>query len=139
MTVSAKVVGGENLRANLKTVLTVKGKATLQKANAANAKEFAALVRLAVPQDPNSPRHLVDTIVQEEVGETGASVSIGNADVPYPLHLETGHRMPDGAHVPGKPYWFPAKRVVKKRAHARTLRSYRAAIKSGLSNGGGGA
>ena len=103
MTISAKVVGGEYLRANLKTVLTVKGKAILKRANQANAKEFAAMVRIAVPQDPRTPRHLVDTVEQKDISSTGAQVSIGSAEVPYPLHLETGHRMPDGVHIRESP------------------------------------
>ena len=138
MTVSAKVIGGDDLKDRLLAVLGEQGKLVLQKANQANAKEFASLVRQAVPQDPTSHKgaHLVDTIDQQDVGETGAQVSIGNAEVGYPLHLEAGHRDRAGGHVPGKAFWFPAKRVVQKRAHARTLRSYRAAIKAGFAGGG---
>src|SRR5205809_1043105 len=73
----AKVVGGEQMSANLKRVLSVKGKAILARANAANAKQFAALVRQAVPQDPTQQKHLVDTVDQRTVGEVGAQVSIG--------------------------------------------------------------
>jgi hypothetical protein len=128
--VSATVVGGENMSANLKRVLSDKGKAILARANAANAKQFAALVRQAVPQDPKEQKHLVDTVDQRTVGEIGSQVSIGNADVPYPLHLETGHRDRAGNTVAARAYWFPAKRVVQKQIRARTLRSYRAAIKA---------
>jgi len=143
MTISAKIVGGENLKAKAKFVLTTKGMSILQKANIANAKQFADLVRTAIPQDPESHRgaHLVDTLEQTSVPPTGAQVSIGTAAVPYPLHLETGHRARDGSHVPAKAYWFPAKRVVQKGSRARTLRSYRAAIKAQLAinaDGGGG-
>jgi hypothetical protein len=137
VSITAKVVGGTN-GPKLKDILGAKEKAILKRANQANAKEFASLVRIAVPQDPKAAKHLVDTVEQKDVGETGAQVSIGSDEAPYPFHLETGHRMPDGSHVPGKPYWFPAKRVVWKRARARTLRSYRAAIKSGLAVSGGG-
>jgi len=139
MPVTAKIEGADRLRAKLLKVLGTKGQTVILKANQKSANEFEALVKQAVPQDPDDKNgHLVDTLGQSQSGPLGVEVFIGGpGQHGYPLHLETGHRARDGSHVAGKPYWFPAKRVVKKSAHARTLRSYRAAIKAGLAGSGG--
>lgn len=130
-TLTAKVVGFESLRAKMLRIIKSSGEATLLKANQKNADEFAALVRSAVPQDPHPLHgHIVDTLHQARVGAVGVEVSIGDADHKYPLHLEAGHKFPNGTLAPPRPYWLPSKRVVKKRSHARIIRAERAAIKA---------
>ena len=100
-------------------------------ANQRSANEFVGLVRLAVPQDPNARHgHLIDTIQQTDVGQFGVQVSIGSDAEPYPAHLEFGHRARDGTHVEAKPFWYPAKRIIAKRARTRMLAAQRAAIKA---------
>jgi hypothetical protein len=128
VTVSATTQGGDGVKLQ-------RLKASLPKLKAANKKsadEFMALVRMAIPQDRENTKHshLVDTLQEADVGEAGVSVSIGDAEHPYPAHLEFGHRSRSGTHVEARPAWFPAKRVVKKRSHDRILRAERAAIKA---------
>jgi hypothetical protein len=128
VTISAKVTGGDGKA--IKQMLASHG-ARLKAANKKSADEFMALVKLAVPQGQASKHgHLVDTVQESDVNEVGVQVSIGDAERPYPAHLELGHRSRGGTHVPGKMFWYPAKRVVQKRSHNRILRAERVAIKS---------
>ena len=127
--ISAKVVGGENLRKKLTRMAGPESVDAMLKANLKNADEFERMVRMAIPKGDAERGHLVDTLKQQQTGPARVAVSIGGPEAPYPLHLEVGHKARDGSHVPGKPAWFPAKQVVKKRAHNRTVRAERAAIK----------
>lgn len=132
--VSAKVRGEDlaRIRAKMLGLLGPEAKAATRKSNALSAKEFEALVRQIVPRGPEERGHLVDTLRSWSVGETGVAVGIGNrgGGKPYPLHLEAGHRNKDGSHTPATPFWFPAKRVLKKKHNNRALRAERAAIKT---------
>jgi hypothetical protein len=132
---TAKVTDSGGLTAQQKTLVDQQG-ARLKAANQKSADEFAALVRSAVPQDPRSrDGHLAGTIQEASAGVVGVQVSIGSEDHPYPAHLEFGHRARDGKHVPGKAFWYPAKRVIQKRARTRMLRAQRAAIKAAVASG----
>jgi hypothetical protein len=113
------------------------GASKVAKANQKSADEFMALVRMGCPQDDDAGGHLVETLKQEKSGEVGVAVSIGDEHggrFAYPAHLEFGHKLPNGSHVAPKPFWFPAKRIAKKRAHDRNSRAYRAAIKAAVGN-----
>jgi len=126
---AAKVEGLERLRAKLLKMTGPQAQAAMLKANTRSASEFEALVRQIVPQGDEERGHLVDTLRQTSRGATGVEVSIGDKGNPYPAHLELGHKARDGSHVPGLAFWFPAKRVTKKKAHGRIVRAERAAIK----------
>ena len=128
--ITAKVTGGDGKA--LKR-FTAGGVARMKAANKKSADEFMALVKLAVPRDPEAKNgQLVDTVREDDTGPVRVEVSIGDAAHPYPAHLEFGHRSRGGTHVPAKPYWYPAKRVLKKRAHNRILRAERTAIKAAV-------
>lgn len=103
----------------------------MRKANQANADEFAGRVAAIIPRGDPSNGNLVDTLVVRpgEESETAVLVSIGGPGHIYPLHLEAGHRSKDGTHVPAKPFWNPAKRVMRKRARSRGARALSKAVK----------
>lgn len=125
-----RVEGLDSLRERVLRRLPASAKAKVKAANDKNADEFMGLVRRAIPPgEDEDGAHLVDTLVKDEVSETGVSVSIGGPQAPYPLHLEGGHRARDGSHVPAKPGWNPAKRVIRKRAKGRSARAMNAAVK----------
>lgn len=136
-TLEAKMIGIEAANNKLLVRLGEKGRKTIAKANETSANEFYELVRRIVPVDERAAtgEHLVDTLTKFPVGQLNWAISIGNQTVRYPLHLETGHRMPDGSHVPGKPYWFPAIRVMRKKNRDRVMRAYRKAIRDALAGG----
>jgi hypothetical protein len=135
VTAEIKAANIERMRTRMLAIVGPKAEAMILKANELSAKQFAATVRRAIPRGDPKGGELVNTIVTEQPTRVGVSVSIGNPEVPYPLHLETGHRARDGTHVPGKAYWFPAKQVTKKSARNRVLRAERAAIKLATSGG----
>lgn len=132
--ISAKVQGLERLRNKVLQRLPTEARAKLDAANSRNADEFLARVAIVVTKGDPKDGNLVDTLKKEKSdrSETGYAVSIGGPDQPHPMHLEGGHRAPDGSHVPGKPYWNPTKRVMKKRARARNARAASAAIKAAV-------
>ncbi|HEY1878426.1 MAG TPA: hypothetical protein VGG68_00690 [Caulobacteraceae bacterium] len=136
MPITVKLSDSGGLNAQMQVLVEQQG-GRLKAANQKNADEFAVLVRSAVPQDANSRhgRHLAGTIAETAFGPVGVQVSIGSEADPYPAHLEFGHRARNGAHVPGKSSWYPAKRVIQKRAHDRILRAQRAAIKAAAPSG----
>lgn len=115
--------------------LTESGRAKMKGANEASAREFAALVERIVPKGApgeNDAARLVDTLEVRPVGGdegVAVEVTIGGPAAPYPLHLEAGHRAANGEHVPGKPYWNPARRVLRKKLRARAARALNAAVK----------
>jgi hypothetical protein len=136
VTVSAKVEGLASLRAKMLRLAGPEGERGMRVANERNAKEFTALVARIIPRGDPSNGNLVSTLRQYSPGGIAQAVEIGGPNMPYPLHLEAGHRMPDGSHVPGKPFWNPAKRVLAKKAKGRAVRAERAAIKAITGNGG---
>jgi hypothetical protein len=128
---ASRVEGLDRTRDRVLRRLPAAAREKVKAANDKNADEFMGLVRRAIPAVEVEGReiHLIDTLVKEEVSETGFSVSIGGPQAPYPLHLEGGHRAADGSHVPAKPGWNPAKRVIRKRAKGRSARAMNAALK----------
>jgi hypothetical protein len=134
-----KAANFERFRRRVLDLMGPDAEAILLKANTISAKEFAATVRQTVPIGDPDRGHLVSTLKSQVISSTGVSVSIGGEGFPYPAHLELGHRARDGTHVPGKAFWFPSKRVTKKRASARIRRAQRQIVKaatSGSSSGG---
>jgi hypothetical protein len=127
--ISAKVQGLANLEAKLLRLGGPEFEKKIKDANSKNADEFLALVRSIIPRGTEDS-HLANTLQRFDQGPTGAGVSIGDAEHKYPLHLEAGHRNKGGQHVPGKAYWFPAKRLQSKRWRARTRRAANAMIKA---------
>lgn len=128
---ATRVEGLERLRAKVLGRLTQAAKAEMKAANQKSADEFAAAVRLALPKGDAEDGHLADTLEVKDSAksETGVEVSLGDADHPYPFHLEGGHRNKDGSHTPAKPTWNPAKRAVAKRAKSRGQRAANKVIK----------
>jgi hypothetical protein len=126
------VEGLERLRAKVLQRLPAKAKALLTAANDKSADEFLETVRRIIPHGDGADGHLVDTLekIPAKDSETGVAVTIGGPDQPHPLHLEGGHRAADGSHVPAKPFWNPAKAVLRKRARNRAGRAMNAAVKS---------
>lgn len=107
----------------------------IKAANTKNADEFIKLVATNIPRGDPEDGNLVDTLHKGDAtgnrrSETGVVVTIGGPDQPHPVHLEAGHRNKDGTHVPGKPYWWPARRVLRKRAKSRVARAANAAVRS---------
>jgi hypothetical protein len=128
--ISAKVIGFESLQAKLLQLASQSFADAIKAANDKNADEFIGLVRSTIPRGEGPNGHLVDSLAKEGFGPTGIGVSIGDAEHKYPMHLETGHRVKGGAHVPGKPYWYPAKRVQSKRWRGRSRRAGNKMVKA---------
>jgi hypothetical protein len=129
--VTAKVYGFDVLATKIANMFGPAVKDAILQANDKSADEFMALVRFACPQEANPHNgHLIDTLKKSRSGPMGVLVSIGDENHKYPFHLEVGHRMPNGTHVPGLAFWFPARRVLAKRMEERTKRAERAAIKA---------
>lgn len=110
----------------------------MRRANERNATEFKQKVESIVPHTGDDKGgDLKSTLVMEKSdNDTGYSVSIGGPEAPYPMHLEAGHMAPGGKKVEGKPYWNPAKQVVKKRARGRAARALNKVVKEAAQGGG---
>jgi hypothetical protein len=128
--ISAKVEGLERLKKKMLALAGPQNEAVMRAANQKNADEFEALVRSIIPRGDPEDGNLVTTLHQTHPSPLATAVGIGSDALPYVYHLETGYTAKDGTHVPGKPFWFPARRVVRKRAHSRIVRAERAVIKS---------
>lgn len=127
-----RVEGLKRLRQKVMQRLPDAAREEMRKANLKNADEFEATVRRIVPKGDPADGRLVETLHQHDVPDspTAVAVTIGGPDQKHPMHLEGGHRAPDGSHVPGKPYWNPAKRVMAKRAKGRAGRALNKAVKA---------
>lgn len=106
----------------------------IQKANERSADEFEATIRRIIPKGDAEAPELLDTLRKYPGDQVGVFVSLGSAEAPYPLHLEAGHKAPDGSHVPPKPFWNPAKRLVAKKHRGRAARALRKAVQ--MASGG---
>lgn len=115
----ARVEGLERLKAKIARLPpTAKKNMTDLNQDSARRMRNAAMVRL----DRGDPQrgHLEDTLrVEKGQTETGFLVRVGGQGQPYPLHLEAGHKAPDGSHVAPRPFWYPAKRETLKRHKAQ--------------------
>jgi hypothetical protein len=132
--ISAKVIGFESLQAKLLKLGSDAAAQKIRDANSKNADEFMALISSIIPRG-DKDSHLADTLHRESYGPTGVAVVIGGAGHDYPLHLEAGHRNKGGQHVPGKPFWFPALRVQRKRWRARVRRAGNEMVKGVVASG----
>ena len=133
VTVSGSLLGVGDVNATIQRIISGVGGPVLRAANEKSATEFMSLVKLGAPQDPNDPHgHLIASLKKEDVAPAAVFVSIGDETRKYPAHLEIGHRSKDGKHVPAKPFWYPALRVVKKRNALRLARAERSVIKSAV-------
>lgn len=127
---NTRVEGFERLKARIKA-LPEAAKKELKIANERNAAEFEALVRSIIPVGDPENGHLRDSLAKGAgETETGVLVTIGGPRAPYPLHLEAGHRNPDGSHTPAVPYWNPSKRVLRKKQKGRASRALNKAVKA---------
>jgi hypothetical protein len=126
-------------RAKLLNRLPDAAKAEMQRANERTADDFLATVKRIIPRGDPKDGNLADTLEKRagdpEFGGLGVAVSVGGPGHPYPLSLEAGHKAPDGSHVPGKPFWNPAKRLAAKRHKGRASRAQSKAIKSVIGGG----
>ncbi len=124
--------GVENLERLKRRIekLSDAAKTKMEKANALNSAEFEAKVNAIIPHTGDAKGGDLKATLTRERGETetGWKVSIGGPGAPYPLHLEAGHMGPGGKPVPAKPFWNPAKRVLRKRAEGRRNRALKQAV-----------
>lgn len=127
-----RVEGLEGFRRRMLETIPAAAREKLKAANQKNAEEFAALVRRIVPKSPEDDGvQLASTVeVRDGTTETAVEVTIGGPAAPYPFHLEHGHAAADGSHVPGKPFWNPARRVLRKKTNSRRARALNAALKA---------
>lgn len=130
------VQGLDRFKARL-AQLSQAARAEMRKANDKNADEFLAKVAQIVPRSNDADGVELAETLEKVPGETetGVKVQIGGPGAPYPAHLEFGHMGPDGKKVEAVPFWYPAKRVLKKRARGRAARALSKAIK--MTSGGG--
>lgn len=126
---ATRTEGLDSFKAKFTRRLPAEARQKVKAANLKNAEEFRALLVRIMPSSEDAP-HLRDSVELKEVGEFGVQVSEGNAQVPYPAHLELGHRARDGTQVEAMPHWFPAKRVLKKKHRGRQSRAMNAALKA---------
>lgn len=127
---TARTEGLAKLRATLLARLPSEARAEMRKANEKSADDFMQTIRKIIPEGDAEAPELIDTLAKQNVDEVAVEVSIGGPSAPYPLHLEAGHKARDGSHVPPKPFWNPAKRVVSKRHKGRAARALRKAIQT---------
>jgi hypothetical protein len=126
---ASRTEGLERFRQRVLSRLPEAAKAEIRKANNTNADEFIAGIRRIIPHGDPVNGNLVDTLAKRQGTGTGVIVSIGSKDQPHALHLEAGHKAPDGSHVPPKPFWNPTKRVMRKRIKGRAARAMNKAVK----------
>lgn len=126
----------ENLKIWRQRMIGVLPKAArdeLREANEKSADQFMETIRRILPVGEPERGHLLATLSKRagdpEFGGLGVIVSLGDAAHPYPLHLEAGHKAADGSHVPPKPFWNPAKRLVSKTHRGRAQRALTKAVK----------
>ena len=127
----ARVTGVEALQARL-AALPAQVREAARQANQKSAQEFVDKLHATVPHDTGD----LDSTIRIIAGktETGFGVAVGDAAHPYATAVEFGH-MDHGHHVPPRPFFFPALRVLRKRFRSRCQRAANAAIK-GLPQGG---
>lgn len=107
--------GLERLKARI-AGLPAAAKAKMRLANEDSARFMWGSVRIALKRGDPKGGHLEDTVrVEKGQTETGYLTKVGDAAHPYPLHLEGGHKAPDGSHVPPNPFWNPARKRALKR------------------------
>lgn len=121
--------GLERLQARI-AKLSQAARDQMARANERNAQEFHDKVEAIVPHTGDDVGGDLRATLKMEKGETetGYIVSIGGPEAPYPLHLEAGHIGPDGKNVPATPFWYPARRVLRKRAQGRRTRALKQAV-----------
>jgi hypothetical protein len=131
----AYLEGLDRLRRKMLRTMPKAARDEMLRNNRKNADDFASTYKGALGKGDPRNGHLVDTV---EVGQLqangvrgsalGVAVSVGDAEHPYPLHLEGGHIGPDGNLVAPQPAWNPAKQVVKRRARSRARRSLKKVV-----------
>lgn len=119
----------ERLKAKI-AMLSEAAKEQMAKANQKNAQEFHDKVASIVPHTGDDKGGDLKATLEMTNGETetGFIVAIGGPSAPYPAHLEHGHKAPDGTKVEATPFWYPAKRVLKKRHQGRRNRALKQAV-----------
>lgn len=139
---ASRVEGLQRLRQKVLQRFPAEARKAMKDANEKSAQEFAATVRRIIPKGDELAPELDQTLEVRDgdaaFGGLGVLVSIGGPLAPYPLHLEAGHKAPDGSHVPAKPFWNPAKRIVAKKHKGRASRALRKAIQATTTGGGNG-
>lgn len=135
----AKVVNIERLQARF-AALPAAIRAAAMRAAEENADEFVSLITRTVPKGEDAGKgneRLVDTLQKgpSKLG-FGVRVTIGGPEAPYPAHLEFGHMTKGGKHVPAKPFWYPARRILKKKQRDRISRRVRDAIRAMIAGAG---
>ena len=128
MALSARTERLQALRRKVLERLPAAAREETRRANDKSADEFMATIRRVMPAGDELAPELISTL-EKRPGEVGVIVSIGGPQAPYPLHLEAGHKAPDGSHVPPKPFWNPSKAVVSKRHRGRARRALSKAVK----------
>lgn len=135
----AKTENLKRFRQRVAALLPKAAKDEMLKANNKSADDFVQTLERILPVGDERRGHLKTTLRKRqgdaEFGGLGVIVSLGDEAHPYPFHLEGGHKAPDGSHVPPKPAWNPAKRLVAKRHKGRAARALRKAVQ--IASGGG--
>lgn len=133
MASSARTQGLQAFRQRVISRLPKAARDTIQEANEKSADDMVGTIRRIIPKGDDRAPELLSTLEKRpgdaEFGGLGVIVTIGGPNAPYPLHLEAGHKAPDGSHVPPKPFWNPAKQLVSKRHKGRARRALSKAIK----------
>ena len=118
-------------------------KQAVQPALIQSAEEIADRMRTLAPEDTGD---LKDSITvtppggttppysqpggEQTAGETQVLITAGNDDVRYPHLVEYGHTNGfNGSIVPPHPFFWPAYRLMKKRAANRIKRAVRKAVR----------
>jgi hypothetical protein len=103
----------------------------IRKANDKNADEFMAKLRQIVPTDTGE----LERTIAKEPGRTETAVAVGVGDAETPAGpVEYGHMTGEQGssgreHVRGRPFFWPARRVLFKRMKNRTARAMTKAAK----------
>jgi len=128
--VASRIEGLARLKAKLERI-PAQVKTAAKGALVQNQEEFATRLAGLIGRGDPARGHLADSIEKGNgLHELSLTVSLGNVRVPYPAHLEFGHKAPDGSHVPAKPAFYPLLRISRKKFDARVMRAARKAIKA---------
>jgi hypothetical protein len=132
MASTARTQGLQAFRRKVLERLPQAAKDAMREANEKSADDMIAMVKRSLSGLGDEKAPELDSTLEKRPAAAdglGVEVTIGGPNAPYPLHLEAGHKAPDGSHVPPKPFWNPAKQLVSKRHKGRARRALSKAIK----------
>jgi len=105
------------------------------------ADEFVSLAQSVCPDSEldEHPGQLRESIHKEDGSDPLKRKIVADASRPgkdgepnyYGVHVEVGHKTPDGKHVPPHPFWWPSWRLTKRAAKSRIYQAVLQATKGG--------